>query len=48
MNAMRKSILRHRQGGEGSNDNSNDNQSQRALYANALNAIVMDIANSQE
>ena len=36
------------QGGEGSNDNSNDNQSQRASYANALNAIVTDLANSQE
>jgi hypothetical protein len=36
------------QGGEGSNDNSNDNQSQRALYANVINAIIMDIANSQE
>jgi hypothetical protein len=36
------------QGGEGSNDNSNDNQSQRALYANVLNAIITDIANGQE
>jgi hypothetical protein len=36
------------QGGECSNDNSNDNQSQRASYANALNAIIMNIANSQE
>jgi hypothetical protein len=36
------------QGGEQSNDNSNDNQSQRASYANALNAIITDIDNSQE
>jgi hypothetical protein len=36
------------QGGEGSNDNSNDNQSQRASYANVLDAIIMDITNSQE
>jgi hypothetical protein len=36
------------QGGEGSNDTSNDIQSQRALYANVLNAIIMDITNSQE
>jgi hypothetical protein len=36
------------QGEEGSNDNSNNNQSQRALYANVLNAIITDITNSQE
>jgi hypothetical protein len=47
-NECRKRERLEAQGGEQSNDNSNDNQSQRALYANVLNAIITDIDNSQE
>jgi hypothetical protein len=47
-NECNEKELLEAQGGEGLNDNSNDNQCQRASYANGLNAIIMDIANSQE
>ncbi len=47
-NKCRKKEHLEAQGEEGSNDNSNNNQSKGASYANVLNAIIMDITNSQE